>query len=37
MLRNYFDSYPYSEELFLGLLEFYIKNVEFKESTKEGK
>lgn len=30
VLRSYFDSFPYSERLFFGILEFYIKHVEFK-------
>lgn len=35
MLRNYFDSFPFNEALFYGLLEFYIRNVEFKENPKD--
>ena len=35
MLRNYFDSFPFNEALFYGLLEFYIRHVEFKENPKD--
>ncbi len=30
LLQNYFKSYPFSEYLYISLLEFYEKNVEAK-------
>lgn len=35
MLRSYFDSFPFNENLLYGLLEFYIKHVEMKDNTKD--
>jgi lysyl-tRNA synthetase class I len=32
VLRSYFDSFPFSEALLFGLLEFYIKHIEFRET-----
>jgi hypothetical protein len=32
LLRSYFDTFPYHETLFLGILEFYIRHVEFRET-----
>ena len=37
MLKDYFESYPFHERIFFGLLDFYIKNVELKEGGREGR
>ena len=37
ILKEYFNSYPFNEYLFLNYLEFFVKHIEYKDGTKEAK